>query len=119
MTKSNKHQQNDILYKKDLCDAVYHHLDNKIDYTHIVSIISILMEEMVKDLFNKGKFYIGNFGWFIFKRLPPRGYFNFQTGKVERSEGNKILRFKINKKLKRNILDNLDIARTFDDEHNK
>src|SRR5208337_4795382 len=102
-------------HKYQLCAAISQKLEHKIDERHIMNIIAILLEEIMKDILKKGKFFIGNFGRFILERMSPRKYFNFQTGRVEQSVGNNILRFKLTKKLKRKILDNIDIARTFKD----
>ncbi len=99
--------------KKYLAQVVSNKLDIEIDRRHIISIITILFEEIVKDIFTKGHFIIGNFGKFIFGRSPSRKFFNFQTGQVEQSVGNNILKFKLNEQLKRDILKQIDIERTF------
>lgn len=90
-----------------------------IEFNHIISIVNILFEEMIKKLFKNKKFIIGGFGNFIFKKMPPRNYFNFQTNKVEKSIGNKLLRFKLEDNLRLKLTNNLDVNKTFNEEINE
>lgn len=101
--------------KRYLAQLVANKLDIEIDRRHIVSIITILFEEIMKDILTKGQFVITNFGKFLFGRSPSRKFFNFQTGKVEQSVGNNKLKFQLNEQLKRNILNQIDVERTFKD----
>jgi len=87
-----------------------------IKFKHISAVINIIFEELVKDLFRGKHFIIKNLGQFLIKRMPPQRYFNFQTGKVEKSVGNKLLRFKLDETTRLKLLNYLNVEKTFNEE---
>jgi nucleoid DNA-binding protein len=105
--------------KLQFCNIIYNRIkqstliDKKIDKNHIVSIVSILFEEMLLDLSSGKKFNIGNFGKFFIKKMKPRKFFNVTQMKVTESVGNKILKFKFSQQNRRKILDSIDVEKTF------
>lgn len=108
--------------KPKLCLIVAQKLKDKgynIKHIHILSVIDIIFEELVKNLFIGKEFIIKNFGRFLIKKMPSRSYFNFQTGKVEKSIGNKLLRFKLDKKIRFKLLNYLNVEKTFNKENNE
>src|SRR5579885_1648234 len=117
----NDFEQGTNIKKRVFANIVSHKLKEKgynIEFNHIIGIINILFEEMIKKLFKNNKFVIGGFGKFIFKKMPSRDYFNFQTNKVEKSVGNKLLRFKLEDNLRFKLINNLNIEKTFNEEIN-
>lgn len=102
-----------------LTQYVSQKLNRVILFSHIQSIISILLEEIMKDLLDGKEIEIGNFGIFLIKKTLPRRHFNYMTGQCEIAVGRKIIRFKLNKKLRRILANNLDIEKTFKDDNNE
>lgn len=87
--------------------------------SHVEGVISILFEEIVQDLQNDVTIIIGNFGEFILKKLAPRKHQDIKTGELVLSPGYKTIRFQINNKLRRFLIENLDIDKTFKDDYNE
>ena len=106
---------NDLINRNKLFYLVSLKLKHKIEFVHIINIIQILIEEIISDLFHKGKFMLDNFGALTFKRRPPRKFYNFQTRQVQKSRGNNAIQFHLFNKFRVIVLRNLDIARTFGD----
>lgn len=87
-----------------------------IHHYHVFSVISILFEEMLKDL-NQGKeIKIFNLGSLILKDTKPRLYHDVNKKQVVLSKKHRILRFKLARKLKKRLTGNLDIDKTFKDD---
>ena len=99
--------------KRQFCNIVANKIGPTINKAHIISVVSILFEEIFKDLAAGLKFKIGNFGTFFLKKMKPRKFFNVTEMKVTESIGNKIFKFKFSKKNRRKILDAIDVEKTF------
>lgn len=112
-----KFKINDLINRKKLYHLVSLKIGKSIEYFHIISIIKILIEEIVIDLFQGRRFILDNFGAFTLKRLPPRNFYNYQTQKMQLSKGNYTLRFQLFNKFRLTILRNIDIKKTFKDEN--
>jgi len=83
---------------------------------HVFSVICILFEEILKDL-NQGKeIKIANFGKFFIKEMKPRRYHNVRYMQIMQSSGYKILRFSLERLVRKKILDYLDVDKTFKDD---
>ncbi len=87
-------------------------LNKSIHNAHVLSVINILLDEVLVELIESKKIKIGNFGEFLFQKLSPRRHFNVLTKVFEVSEGNNSIRFVLNKKLKRFISNQIDVAKT-------
>lgn len=87
--------------------------------TQIKSIISLLMEEISKDLLSGKELNIFNFGKMWMAPPKPKKYFNVFTQQVEFSNGNFKLKFKIFDKIRYKILEMLDLDKTFESEDDK
>lgn len=74
-------------------------LGNLISKSQLLTIISILVEEMVKDLKDANKIRIKNFGEFEIVYLRERQYRNIKTGVVENSLPRRKIKFTISKSL--------------------
>jgi len=94
-------------------------INNSIHHAHVMSVINILLDEIVAELILNKKIKIINFGQFVLRKLNPRKHYNLYTKKYEMSKGNNILRFELNNKLRRFIIKNLDVAKTFLEPHDE
>ncbi len=83
-----------------------------IHHYHVLSVISILFDEMIKDLKSGKDIKIFNFGTFSLKKMPPRKYFDVRHQKVMYSDGNKILRFTLTPAIRKKIIKHLDLDKT-------
>lgn len=93
-------------------------INNSIPLHHITAVINFLFEEVMEQLVNNNAVIIGNFGKFFIKKLGPHRHYDLVRKEMKISEGNKILRFKLNKDIQKIITNNLDIAKTFGDPQN-
>ena len=66
-----------------LLSYVFKKLNNSVHYFHIQSVVTIMFEEMLKDLNDGLEISIGNFGKFLLKKLGARKHYNIYTGKCE------------------------------------
>lgn len=87
-----------------------------IHHYHVFAVISILFEEMLKDLKQEKEIKIFNLGSLFLKQTKPRWYHDVTKKQVVLSEGKKILKFKLARKLKKRLTGNLDIDKTFKDD---
>lgn len=85
-----------------------------IHHYHVFAVISILFEEMLKDLKQGKEIEIFNLGSLFLKQTKPRLYHDVNKKQVVLSKGYKILKFKLARKLKKKLTGNLDIDRTFE-----
>lgn len=95
---------------------LWRHINKKIHrsihHFHVFSILSILLDEMVKDL-KQGKIVkIHNFGSFVLKELKPRRYFDVKQKQVMLSRGYKILRFILPTPIRKKLIAHLDLDKT-------
>jgi len=81
-----------------------------IHHYHVFSVISILFDEILIELKNKGQLKINNLGILTLKKMKPRSYFNIIEQKVMRAEGNRILRFTLAPLIRKKIVSHLDIS---------
>ena len=102
--------------KKVLWQYVNLKINRFVHHAHVYSVITILFDEMVKDLVNGKDIKIVNFGTLILKQMKPRKYHNVRYMQVMQSGGSKILRFSLTPKIRKKICDFLDIDKTFGDD---
>lgn len=110
---------NKSIDRRFLWQYVLKKINKSIHHAHVMSVINILLDEVITELISSKKIKIGNFGNFVIKKLNPRKHFNVFTKQYEMSKGNKIVRFELNKKIRKFLIKNLDVAKTFsetDDE---
>lgn len=84
-----------------------------IHHYHVFAVISILFEEMLKDLKQGKEIEIFNLGSFSLNETKPRWYHDVHKKQVVLSGKKKLLKFKPSRKLKKKLTANLDIDRTF------
>jgi nucleoid DNA-binding protein len=79
---------------------------------HVFAVISILFEEMIKDL-RQGKIIkISNLGTITLQPTKPRWYHNVALRKMVLSPGHRILRFSLAKPIHKKLVELLDIDKT-------
>ena len=93
----------DSVSKRDLWRYVNIKIKRVIHHYHVSSVISILFEEMTKDLLDGKIIKIGNFGKLVLRPTPPKSYFHITERKRLWSPGYKMLKFDMTPKLKRII----------------
>lgn len=80
-----------------------------IHHYHVLGVITILFDEMLKDLKRNKKIKIHNFGLLQLKEMKPRRYHDVRFNKVLLSEGHNILRFTLFSPLKKKLCSLLDM----------
>lgn len=83
---------------------------------HVFSIISILFEEIIKDLIDGKSLKIHNFGTLELVKTKSRKYHDVRFKKIMQSNGHMIMKFSLARKIKKKMCANLDINRTFKNE---
>ncbi len=107
---------NDNFSKRSFWRFINKKMNRLIHHYHIFSVISILFDEMVKDLKKGKEIKIFNFGVLKLMNTKPRKYHDFRFQKVMQSDGHKIMKFTLNNKIKKKICSHLDIEKTFKDD---
>ena|SRR5579885_1892624 len=87
-----------------------------IHHYHVFAVISILFEEMLKDLKEGKEIKIFNLGSLWLKETKPRWYHDVNKRQVVLSKSNRILKFRLARKLKKRLIESLDIDKTFKDD---
>lgn len=95
--------------KRDLWRYVNHKIKRLIHHYHVFSIISILFEEMIKELKAGKEIKIKNFGRLTLKEMPPRKYHDVRFQKVMKSPGYKIMRLFLSKPIRKKLCESLDL----------
>jgi nucleoid DNA-binding protein len=88
-------------------------IKRKIHHYHVFAIISILFEEIVKDLLNNKEIKIFNFGTLSLNKTKAKKYYDVRFQKVMQSTGSRILKFELSKKIKKKLINYLDVDATF------
>lgn len=79
---------------------------------HVFSVLTILFDEMLKDLKQGKVIKIYNFGSLFLKNLKPRKYFDVTTQQVMLSKEHRILRFILAAPIRKKLTTNLDLDKT-------
>ncbi len=99
---------------------LWHYVNRKINrvihHYHVFSIITILFDELVKDLRQGKLIKISNFGTLSLKQMKPRRYFDVRFQKVMQADGKKILRFSLAPSLRKKLVEHLDLDKTLKDD---
>lgn len=90
--------------KHKLISYIQKDIDYAVSRIHLVSIISILIEELLAEIRNKKKLNIKNFGTFRISELMPRKIRSIKTGQIKFVRKVKILRFRLSKGISKYIL---------------
>lgn len=96
--------------KRKLWHFVNKKIKRAIHHYHVFSVITILFDEIIKDLKSNIDVKIHNFGTLTLKTLGPRKYFDVNHQQVMESKGYKILRFILTNSIRKKIVGRLDRA---------
>lgn len=107
----------DNITKRILWRYVNKKIKRSIHHYHVFSVITILFEEIIKDLKLGKDVKIFNFGTLSLKKLPPRKYHDINARQVKQASSHKILRFVLSNKLRNILRDHLDMEATFKDKN--
>lgn len=102
--------------KKVLFSYVNNKINHLVKYYHVYGVISILFEEMIKDLVDGKEIKIYNFGTIYLRQNKSRKYFDVRFQKIMQSRENKILKFKLSPTLRKKLCNEIDVDRTFKDD---
>lgn len=107
---------NDLsINKRILWRYVNQKINRMIHHYHVFSVITILFDEILKDLKLGKKINVFNFGTLELKNMKPRKYHDVRFQKVLLSEGHKILRFSLAPQIRKKICEHLDLDKTLKD----
>jgi nucleoid DNA-binding protein len=98
--------------KRILWKYVNKKINRIIHHYHVFSVLTILFDEMLKDLKQGERIKVANFGFIVLKQMKPRRYYDVKQQKVVLSEGHKILRFILAAPIRKKLVDNLDLDKT-------
>jgi nucleoid DNA-binding protein len=102
--------------RRDLWKYVNKKLNKSLHFYHIGSVITILIDEMIKDLKNGNKIKIFNFGILSLEETKPRKYHDVRYNKIMLSSGARILKFSLAPLIRKKLCNSLDIDKTFKDD---
>jgi nucleoid DNA-binding protein len=97
--------------KRDLWHYVNRKVKRLVHHYHVFSVISILFDEMLKDLKLGKQIKIANFGVLVLKDTLPRKYHDVRFHKVMMSPGHRVLRLFLAKPIRKKLCDELDLDR--------
>ncbi len=80
-----------------------------IHHYHIFSVMSILFDEIVKDLLKNKKIKIFNFGTLFLDKKNPKKYYDVRYQKIMISKGSRLLKLLLVKKLRSKLINLLDV----------
>lgn len=103
----------DSITKRVLWRYVNKKIKRSIHHYHVFSIITILFEEMIKDLISEKDIKIHNLGTLSLKQLPARKYHDVNERIVKQALPHRILRFSLFKKLRNELREHLNLDATF------
>ena len=95
--------------KRNLWHYVNRKIKRLIHHYHVFSVISILFEEMIKDLKGGKEIKIVNLGTIVLKDMPPRRYHDVRFHRMMESPGHRIMRMFLVKQIRKKLCDSLDL----------
>jgi nucleoid DNA-binding protein len=108
-----KSMTNDLsIDKRALWRYVNKKIKHIIHHHHVFSVLTILFDEIIKDLKRGKDIRIVNFGTFKLKDLKPRRYFDVVHQRIMLSEGHRILRFILAPLIRKKLVRHLDLDKT-------
>lgn len=94
--------------KRDLWRYVNRKIKRLIHHYHVFAVISMLFEEMVKDLQAGKEIKIANFGSLMLKEMPPRKYHDVRLHRIMQSPGHRTMRLFLAKPIRKKLIESLD-----------
>jgi nucleoid DNA-binding protein len=89
--------------KKQLWLLLVKTLNYNVHNAHILSIINILLDELVKELINGEEIKIINFGTFYIKTIRPKHIKSIVSGNIMTTKETKAIRFRLSRTLAREL----------------
>lgn len=102
--------------KRDLWRYVNHKIKHLIHHYHVFAVITILFEEMLRDLKQGKSIRVVNLGTISLKPTKPRWYHNVYLRKMVLSPGNRVLRFVLAPTIHKKLVEFLDLDKTLKDD---
>ena len=99
--------------KSDILKLLYARFDRKISREVINNVVSLFLAEFNEELKEKKEIKIGNFCSFTLAETPIQRYHDIRDKRLHLSRSRKILKLKLNKKLRKRIVKHLNILKTF------
>jgi nucleoid DNA-binding protein len=94
--------------KRQLWLLIIKELNHCVHNAHILSVINILLDEMVKELLFGNEIKIINFGTFYIKRIKPKRIKSVASGNITTTKGTNAIRFRLSHKLARELEEGKD-----------
>lgn len=101
--------------KRDLWHYVNRKIKRLIHHYHVFSVISILFEEMIRDLKDGKEIKITNLGTLVLKDTPPRKYHDVRFRRMMESPGHRVMRLFLAKTIRKKLCDSLDLDKKMKD----
>jgi nucleoid DNA-binding protein len=115
-TSAYRYQHYDSVDRTFLAHAAFKKISQKsIKYSDVLAVIGILFEELGSDIAKGIKIRIRNFGFFYVQTYPARMIYPPIVDEPKMGKATQKFRFHIEKKISNFIMNNLDIAKTFED----
>ena|SRR5208282_3864256 len=89
--------------KKQLWLLIVKTLNHNVHNAHILSIINILIDELVKELMDGKDIRIVNFGTFYIKTIKPKQIKNISSGNITTTKETSAIRFRLSRTLAREL----------------
>ena len=102
--------------KRDLWRYVNRKIKRMAHYYDVFAVISILFEEMVKDLKQGKSIRIANLGTISLQPTKPRWYHNVRLRKMVLSPGYRVMRFVLAPTIHKKLIQFLDLDKTLKDD---
>lgn len=96
--------------KRDLWHYVNRKIKRLIHHYHVFSVISLLFEEMLKDLQEGKEVKVANFGVLVLKDTPSRRYHDVNSHQMKESPGYRVMRLFLAKPIHKKICGSLDLT---------
>lgn len=91
-------------------------INRVVHHFHVLSVINILFDEILKDLKDDKELKIHNLGTIQLKNMPPRRYHDVTLHKIMEAKGRKVLRFFLTESIRKKLTSSIDIDKTFKDD---
>ncbi len=105
--------ENKSIDKRTLWRFVNKKIQRSIHHYHVFSVITILFDELINDLKAGKSVKVFNFGSILLKDLNGRKYYDIHKKEIVMSKRHKIIRFILDKKIHKKLINLLDFNKTF------
>lgn len=102
-----------------LCNFVHNKIRMNVPNHQVVSVVSVLFDEILKDLKKKKTVRIFNFGKLYFQENEPKKYFDLFKQAVCISSKKRQLKFELQPRFKKYFNKKLDIDKILKNDYNK